>query len=367
MKNKWLFLTMLLLAATFLSSCSSEEVKEAPIRPVKAMTIGEDTFTSRWFPGKAKAYQEVNLAFKVSGTLSSFPIKLGDEVTTGQRLAQLDQRDYQVELANAKAQLNKGLAALTYARAEYQRVKNILQQDAGAVSQSMLESRRGKMLEAKAQYNSAKAAVARAKDNLSYTYLNAPFNGTIVEKFVENFENVKAHEQVVRLVDTSRVEFTVQLPESLINHVAKINKTFVVFDNHPDIEIPATIKEMSKEASQTTRTYGVTLIMDQPQEFKILAGMSGKARADRDSIAAVAREGGAGSVEVPVAAVFSDKANSSFVWVIDNNDHTLKRRQIEMGKVSDNGILVTGLKRGEIIATAGVNTLVDDQLVRIIK
>jgi len=253
------------------------------------------------------------------------------------------------------------------AETEFQRVDNIRKQDPGAVSQSMVEVRRGEMDSSRAQLSSAQAAVTRAKDNLSYTSIRAPFTGTVVEKFVENFEDVQAKQQIVRMVDTKQVEFVVQVPESLMVHVPKVQKAFVVFDAHPELEIPATVKEIGKEASQTTRTYPVTLIMDQPEEFQLLAGMAGKARGDQESVAAVVGKEEPTSVEVPLVAIFSDEGNTSYVWVIDEASNKVTRRQVEVGSLSNNGVMVEGLKPGEWVASAGVNTLVEGQQVRILK
>ena len=63
-------------------------------------------------------------------------------------------------------------------------------------------------------------------------------------------------------------------------------------DTYPDKEIAATIKEIGKEASKTTRTYPVTLLMDQPEGFKVLPGMAGRTvGAEGDLPAGAAREG----------------------------------------------------------------------------
>jgi RND family efflux transporter MFP subunit len=368
MKKRLLLLSMFLLSTSLLVGCSKEEVEEVTIRPINAVQIGGmDAFVGRWFPGKAKAVQEVNMSFRVPGTLSKFPVNLGDELTKGSLLAQLDKNDYQVELKNAQAQLQEVQASVDLAETEFKRVDNIRLKDPGAVSQSMVEVRRGQLNTAIAQLSSAQAAVTRAKDNLSYTTIKAPFTGTVVEKFVENFEDVQAKQQIVRMVDTQQIEFIVQIPESMMLHASEVVKAFVVFDAQPDLEIPATVKEIGKEASQTTRTYPVTLIMEQPKEFQLLAGMAGKARADQESVAKIDSREESTSVEIPLVAVFSDQGNNSYVWVIDETSNQVARRQVEVGSLTDTGVLVKGLNTGEWIATAGVNTLVEDQQVRILK
>lgn len=359
--------TLIIFPLLFLSACSKKEgPKEDVIRPVKAIQIkGLEVLTGRTFPGKAKATQEANLSFRVNGTLSQFPIKVGDEVKKGQLMVRLDPRDYEVNLQNARGQLDKARAALKLAQNDYDRVVRIRDRDPGAISEAMIDAKLGERDSAAAQVKSLEAQVDTARDALSYTYLKAPFNGTVVETFVENYEDVQAKQEIVRIVDTSKIEFIVNVPENLISQAPKVKKVFVRFDAFPDREISGVIKEIGKEASKTTRTYPVTLIMDQPDDITILPGMAGQARSDRESAISAGAEG----IIIPVSAVYStDAQKENFVWVIDEESGQVTLRKVTTGKLSDDGILIDeGLNPGEWVAIAGVHSLKDGQKVRIIK
>jgi RND family efflux transporter MFP subunit len=227
----------------------------------------------------------------------------------------------------------------------------------------MIDAKLGERDSANAQVESLEAQVATAKDALSYTHLKAPFKGTVVETFVENYEDVQAKQQIVRIVDTSKIEFVVNIPENLISDAPKVKKVYVRFDAFPDHEIPGSIKEIGKEASKTTRTYPVTLIMDQPDDIKILPGMAGQAWGDRET-AIMAGDVG---ILVPISAVItSDGEKQSFVWVIDEKSGQVTRRKVKTGNLSDSGIMIDeGLKPGEWVAIAGVHSLQEGQKVRI--
>jgi RND family efflux transporter MFP subunit len=364
--NKHMRLVALIIfPLLFFSGCAKEEPqKEEVIRPVKAIQVGGlEVLTGRTFPGQAKATQEANLSFRVSGTLSQFPVKVGDEVKKGQLMARLDPRDYEVNVKNAGGQLDGARAALKLAQSDYNRVVKVRDKDPGAISAAMIDAKLGERDSAKAQVSSLEAQVATAKDALSYTYLKAPFSGTVVETFVENFEDVQAKQQIVRLVDTKRIEFVVNVPENLISHAPKVKKVFVRFDAFSDLEIEGTIKEIGKEASKTTRTYPVTLLMDQPDGVKILPGMAGQARGDRKSAAIVGGEG----IIVPVSAVVkSDDEKQNSVWIVDEKSGQVTLRNVTTGKLSDTGIMIEeGLKAGEWVAIAGVHSLEEGQKVRI--
>ena len=177
---------------------------------------------------------------------------------------------------------------------------------------------------------------------MEYTYLKAPFEGNVVKTYVENFEDVQAKQPILRILDDSRIEMVVNIPESLISLAPHVENIKVVFDSFPDTEISAQIKEIGTEASATTRTYPVTLLMDQPEDIKILPGMAGKASGTPPKSMAQQTFG----MEIPVSSIFTDEASgNTFVWVVDETGHIVNKRQIEVGKIVDHGIRVlSGLK-----------------------
>ena len=93
------------------------------------------------------------------------------------------------------------------------------------------------------------------------------------------FRRCGEKQPVVRIVDASQIELIVDIPEHLISLAPLLDTAEVRFDAFPDAELVATVKEIGAEASQTTRTYPVTLVMDQPEDLRILPGMAGRARA----------------------------------------------------------------------------------------
>ncbi|MEE8225768.1 MAG: efflux RND transporter periplasmic adaptor subunit [Kiloniellales bacterium] len=412
-------IALVLLPVVLLSACDSQpESVEKPevIRPVKAMKVTDVTqMRLRWFPGRAKATREVDLAFRVAGPLITRPANVGDVVKAGDVAAQIDPRDFEVALRNVEGRLEAAraeLAAMRQARPEdirrlkaavekaqaanrlgeqeYKRITGIRDEDPGAVSQDMIDrateqrdraaaelrraredlkigerGARAEDIAAKdAEIRSLEASVESASDQLGYTHLRAPFDGTIVATYVENFEDVRAKQPIVRLLDTSRIEMTIDISESLISLAPQVKDVTVVFDPFPDREIVAVIKEIGTEASETTRTYPVTLIMDQPEDITILPGMAGKATGRTVEEMAPDQT----SVDIPVSATFTaGSSGQSFVWVIDEQSKTVSRREVKVGQFTDTGVrILEGLELGEWIAIAGVHYLREGQQVRLL-
>ncbi len=366
MRRKFQSFLIALFIVAFLSGCGQKPPPAQEIaRPVKAIKVyDESVFQTGSLPGRAKATQELEFSFRVDGPLVARPVNVGAEVKTGDLIAQIDKRDYEVRLRHAEGQLQRALANEERARADYQRNLRIQRKDPGAISQAAVDRTKENLDVAKADIAAFEAEVDAAKDALSYTTLRAPFDGTIVATYVENYETVRAKQPIVRVVDTSKIEMTVNLPESRISLVPFVDKVRVIYDAFPDKPLTASIKEIGTEASRTTRTYPITLIMDQPADFKILPGMAGRSHPIDFSLPKDIDQAG---LEIPVSAVFSDNdTGNSYVWVIDESTNQVSRRALKTGTFTNTGIRVLeGLKPGEWIATAGVNTLREGQNVRI--
>lgn len=358
-------LVLTLHSVLLLGGCAQEEPQEPVIRPVWAIRVANPSdLAKRAFPGRAQAGQEVNLSFRVSGPLIAFPVTVGDEVRKGDVVSRIDPRDFETVLATAEGQLDQAKAVLTRAKADLNRLVKIYKQDPGAISQVAIDGAKQRRDSARAKVKSLQATVETAKDQFKYTWLRAPFDGVVVETYVENFETVVAKQPILRVLDPSNLEFMISVPESLISLTPYVETIEVTFDALPGIKIPARIKEIGKEASQATRTYPVNLRMEQPADAEILPGMAGSAQV----VGRLPEKSKHVGTEIPATAVFSGKdLDKSYVWVVDETTKTLSRREVEIGGLSTFGTRVkAGLNPGEWIVIKGVHSVAEGEEVRIL-
>jgi multidrug efflux pump subunit AcrA (membrane-fusion protein) len=111
MKHAGIFLLTGMFVAILMFGCKQEVPQEEVVRPVRSIEIGTaKDLTGRSFPGKARAFNEVNLGFEVSGTIADRPVSRGDSVKPGQLLARLDPRDFQNTLNAALAEQERAMA-----------------------------------------------------------------------------------------------------------------------------------------------------------------------------------------------------------------------------------------------------------------
>ena len=340
---------LVLLMATSFTGCREEVVEKETIRPVKVFKAGNplSSLSGRSFPGRAQANEEVDLGFEVGGLLLERPVAKGDQVKKGQLLARLDPRDFKNELAAARAERER-------AKAYRDRIAEALK--ARAVARQDLTDAEARLKEAIAREEIKRKA-------LEDSHIYAPYDGVIAFTYFDEFKRVRAKEKVLRLLDISKIKFTVDLPESLISYVPYVTKVWIEYDVFPDRKIPASIKEVGTEASETTRTYPVTLIMDQPEDIKILPGMAGKCSGETEEPPIANRQG----IEIPLAAIFTPETEKQdYVWVVNESTKTVHRRKVKAGALTVSGIIINeGLNLDDLVVTAGVHSLKEGQKVQI--
>jgi RND family efflux transporter MFP subunit len=345
---KRLIVPLAVLFSTYVILLGCEEkTKPEIIRPVKTMKLAKAAgFSGNKYPGRAEASTELNLGFEVSGTIEKRPVDKGDMVKKGQLLAVLDLRDFKNEIDFAVAERNRN-------KAYRDRIAEALKSNAVAEQD---------LTDADARLEQSRAAVRIKRKAYEDAHISAPFDGTVSWTYKEAGQRVQAKQNVLRLLDISRIEFTVDVPEQIIPNMEYVKDITITFDAFPGRELPARVKEIGTEASAGTRTFPVTLVIDQPEDITILPGMAGTATGDPSDIPGEAAED---EFLLPVGAFFTPDSKTHKVWVIDEATMTVKGHEVTRGRLTARGQYARGLKEGMIVATAGAHTLREGQKITI--
>ncbi len=332
-----------------LAGCGRNEAveKEPVVRAVKVITAGGGSGDmSRSFPGQVEAADQVDLSFRVGGPLIEVPVIEGDFVKKGQTVARIDPRDYRIRLDAARAEVER-------TDADFRRYSALYEKD--AVSKAQLDQALAARDVARAQAEDAEAA-------LNDSTLRAPFSGRIAEAFVENFQDVRAKEPILSLVNVKQVEIVVDVPENLVAalRTVQLDSRFTArFDAAPGREFDATVSEVATQADPRTQSFRVTFTLPQPEGVNVLPGMTANVRR-------YAPPGEHVDIMVPAIAVFADEAGSPHVWVVDRGAGTVERRSVRTGDLAETGsiVILDGLAQGEDVAISGVSRLRDGMTVR---
>jgi len=331
-----------LLALLFITACHNmPNGHDQIIRKVKIEAAQEaDTFEVRSFSGMIWEASEINLAFRVAGPIQKIYVKSGDYVKAGQLVAQIDQRDYEVQLQAAQAQYDQ-------VSAEAGRVVELHNRQSVAGNDYDKAVAGEKMVAAQ---------LKNARDQLNDTRLLSPVSGYIQKvNFIAN-ELVDAGMPVATLIDVGHYVVEADIPVSIYIDRNKI-VSFTGFQPiFPDEVIPLELLSFSKKANNN-QLYRMQLRLNPANHPKLAPGMD-------IMVKITLLNGTEAKVCTPISALFNE-GGKTFVWIYTPENNEVSKREVITGNITGTGkiIIEKGLRKGEQVVVAGVNQLKENQKV----
>jgi len=349
--RSYILLTLLVV----LAGCKPEDipVESRLVRTlvVDPKPVGED----RHAIGEVEPRYESDLSFRVAGKVLSRLVDVGVWVKQGDTLATLDTQDYQNRLRSAEADVSSAEAALVNAQGTEARQAKLLKD--GWTPKATYDGALQNLQAAEARLKAAKANLNLTLDQLNYTTLRADFDGVITAVGAEAGQNVNAGQMVVKLARQDDKDGVFNIAETaLITEIGTTQIEILVWPlSNPELAVEGLVREISPVADPATRTYTVKVTLKNPPP-QLRFGMSIGGRLKGQAALAVA---------LPLAALF-EKNGSPAVWVLDQQSNSLALRPITVARYEGNTVVVgSGLAKGDIVVTAGVNTLTVGQKVRL--
>ena len=345
---------LLLLLLPVLAGCKAEDVpvESRLVRTiiVSPKPLGDD----RYMIGEVKPRYESDLSFRVAGKVLSRLVDVGAWVMQGDTLATLDTQDYQNRLRSAEADVSSAEAALVNAQGTESRQAKLLKD--GWTPKATYDTALQNLQAAEARLKAAKASLDLARDQLNYTTLKADFDGVITAVGAEAGQNVNAGQMVAKLARPDDEDGVFNLAETAITDVRDPPPGVIVWPlSNPNLTVEGVVREISPVADPVTRTYTVKVTLKNPPP-QLRFGMSIGGRLKGEAALAV---------ELPHSALF-EKNGTPAVWVLDQLSSSLTLRPIAVARYEVNTVVVAnGLGEGDIVVTAGVNTLTVGQKVRL--
>ena len=188
--NKFLHFSFFFLLAVDLSSNTSLEITTIEI---------QDSYnTIQRFPGKILPLNYSKLAFEVPGKIADVKIDIGDAVKKNEILAALDPAEMQANLNQAQARFDLAEQAL-------KRFKDL--KSKGFISNQELDRANSEFLIAKAQ-------VDLYSVKLEQTFIRAPFDGYIQNRFLDSGTVISPGAPILEIIDSTVVEAHVSVPST---------------------------------------------------------------------------------------------------------------------------------------------------------
>jgi multidrug efflux pump subunit AcrA (membrane-fusion protein) len=416
----------LLLTSLWLAGCASSKpaaaagsVEQVKVPVTTAQAVTRTVPAAFQETGTFVADETSDIAPMVPGRVIATPVNIGDFVKHGQIVCELDHRDAQLRLDQARAALDQATAGVRQsqsrigfsgqgtfdpalmpetvaARAALESAQALARQAAadakryenlvasGDVSRSAFERARTQQETAEAQANAARqqyeatlnaarqswgavensqaslegmrAQLAQAEKGLADTTIHAPFDGFITARPVADGEFVAFNNKIATIVRMGTMKLQLQTPEQLAAR-GKLGMTVLArVAAYPDRDFTGKITAVNPSVDPNSRVFILEAQFPNP---------TGELRPGMFATARVLLPGGETAVFVPRNAVVRDKTTDSFqVFTIDNN--TAHLRVVLTGEVAGDQIrIVNGLSGNETVAAGGQNALFDGAAVQV--
>ncbi|MGD0527447.1 MAG: efflux RND transporter periplasmic adaptor subunit [Polyangiaceae bacterium] len=318
-------------------------------------------------PGSVQPLEETTVYARASGYVRKWYSDIGDKVTDGQLLAELDTPELDQELDQARAQLVQAQATLVQSQANRNLSQTNLQRyvklaPSGVVSQADLEQRQAMAQVDEANVNVAQASIAAQQANMrrltqlkSFARVTAPFGGTVTQRSIEVGSLVTAGNgqpmYKVAAMDPARV--FVQVPQDVAGSVRAGVPAAVTLREYPGRAFAGTVSRAAGELDPLTRTMN-TEVRVPNADSALIAGMYAQVALTLPSSHRV--------YELPATALMSDSHGSRVAVV----DAASKIHLVSVVVERDTGPTVeiaSGLTGAERVAKLASSQFVEDKLV----
>lgn len=281
--------------------------------------------------GTVRSKTRAVIEARVGGRIEVLPVSAGQLVKRGDLIAQLEVREIQARLDQAKATLEQASRDLA-------RYTELIKQN--VLTKAEYDT-------AEARQRIAQAAVTEAEAMLGYAKVTAPFDGVITRKLSEVGDIGAPGRGIVELEDPKALRVEANVPEGLVRLI-KLSDRMEVISVELSHPVEATVSELAPAADPASRTSLVKL--DLPANSGLRLGQF---------VRVAVPVGEKTSLRLPESAVVL-RGQMEMVFVATNN--VAQMRLVKTGRKSGNSIeIVSGLSAGERVVVDGAQMLLDGQ------
>lgn len=332
-----------ILIGSFITSCGEQTKDTDRVKTVKIDTVRtECAQTILQYPGKIKAAEDVNLAFRVSGTIRKIHVKDGQPVKAGQLLAELDPTDYQIQLNATEAQYKQ-------IKSEAERVI-ALYNDGGTTPVAYDKAVYG--------LEQISALYKHHQDELAYTKLYAPFSGFVQKHLFESHETVGAGMPVLQMVGKGSPEVEINIPAAEYINRERFGNYQCTFDIYPGKTY--TLKQIGiTHKANSNQLYTMRLQLETEGLPMPSAGMN-------TMVSIRLNDEASNELIIPTNALLQENGRSC-IFVYHPETGIVQSKEVSILRLTSDGrsiITSSSLKPGDIIVTAGIHSIRDGEQVK---
>jgi RND family efflux transporter MFP subunit len=282
--------------------------------------------------GVIEAVQQSTVSAQTSGTVQQLPFDVDDSVAAGDLIVQLDSSEQRARVNQAQGGRDEAQAALNDAQQQFKRVESV--HERGLVSRQEFDQARNNLAGAKARFERAEAALAEAREQLSYTRIIAPYGGILTERHVEVGESVSPGQPLLSGLSLEQLRVVVDLPQQYADLARRDRQARVTLADGRVLETG----EMTfyPYANPATHTFRLRMRLSEPNG-SLFPGMLVKVGvpvATRDAL------------WIPAGSLVR-RSELRAVFVLDDQGRP-RLRQVRIGAEQDGRLeILAGLSEGE--------------------
>jgi len=350
------------LIVALAAGCDEAPEATAPerIRAIKPYYVNEPAGSDiRRYAGSLAATDTAVLAFPQSGTVATVEVSRGAQVTSGQVLATLDRKPFDLEVEAAQS----GVAS---AKAQFVETRNLLARqrqlfERGWIARAALEQAEAAFDDAEAGVNLARTRLGTAERDRANSVLTAPFDGVIATRDVDPFEEVAAGQAMFLLNATGALDVNMSIPDTVVRRLAIGTPVTVDVSTIADCGCSGRITQIGVVSGAANAVTVKAALLDSHPE--LLPGMAAEV-----SIPLSGGESARGFLLPLTAIAPGDDAAPGYVFKFDADAGVVRRTPVRGGEgLSGNLVeVVEGITAGDVVAAAGVSFLRDGQSVTLL-
>jgi len=215
---------------------------------------------------------EVRVGSRLSGVVKRLHVQVGDPVSPGQRLAELDDRELLARLDEANANHRLALAELRYASSNLERQRSIAA--ARVISAGDLDLAERAFAVAEQKVAAMQAAAEYARVQLDYSVILAPIGGVVASVATQEGETVSASfttPTFVTLIDLGRLEVWAYVDETDIGRIELGQHATFTVDTYGDASFAGTVTAIYPKAEIRDNVVNyIAVVRFEPQPGRIL-------------------------------------------------------------------------------------------------
>jgi len=343
-----------------LAACSSPKAPEQKAPPPAQVTVYQvKKETAVYFdnyPATINPLNQVELKAQVTGYITGVYFTDGQHVNKGQKLYEIDRQQYQANYDQAVANLNVVKANLAKTQQDADRYTDLLKQD--AIAKQKVDYALADLQSAKMQVAAAQANVSRLSNDLRFSTIYAPFDGTIGISQAKTGTLVTANQNVLNTVSSDNpmaVDISVDQKEiprftSLNQHPAPVKDSIFTL-LLPDNTVYAKtgyISLLDRAVDPQTGTLKTRLVF--PNNGQLKAGMNTNVRVKNNHTGQF--------ILAPYKSVL-EQMGEYFVFVVNDSSKVSQRKIILGTRINEKVIVKDGLQEGDKVVSEGVQKLKD--------